>query len=525
MPSNDTRDLLSNFTVVALPNRRQLQALAPHITPELWGALPPAGELDHDNRRPLHATLSLATQLASTAVAIEASYISTNYSDEYQAFYSRLFRTIPNKCHRLLFLSKDLARPDLLSPDELAGAVIGSSVLRPTNSMRVGPTLLPPSRKAFTGEAHVTVAPRFKVHICGEAFDIRCAPFIQQDTNVGVCAHATLWMTARVMCESFGGARLRSSEIARIANHDGSSVSSGGLSPKQMVDAIRQMGYRPLAGSLKAWKDGDVPQDLGFIASYVASGIPVIIGICPDPEKQYLGHTLAVVGFTLGTASAPKVSGLAAPWLTGLIVHDDAAGPYLHKPLKSVDVKAIGHTIRYYFVPQPPRVSLQVKDVHDFSHHLVSIANKLIDKVAMRDDVALAPSPFTKRERSELVVLPLLLESNAFRRAAASLDIEDDLKALYRSMPLPRYVWYAELATREQVSEPNIEARRCVGEVLFDSTGDGRSLASVLSFHLYGRVFQRDAERLLPRRLWEYSPSRPHQSLYWRALRRASAFV
>lgn len=305
MSALDDLDLLSNFTVLPMPNRRYVETLAPHMTPELWGALPPAGRLDRDNRRPLKATLTLANQLACTTVAVEADYVSTNYSDEYQAFYSRLFRTIPNKCHRLLFLSKALTKGDLLSPKQLAGAVIGASVLRPTNSMRVGPTLLPPAMESLPGEAHVTVTSQFRGHVCGTPFDIRCAPFIQQDTNVGVCAHATLWMAARVMCESFAGQRFRSSEIARLVNHDGSSVSSGGLSPQQMVSALRQMGYRPLADCLHPWDGDPVPQDIGFIASYVASGIPVILSICPDPKRPHLGHTLAVGEALVGTSSHP----------------------------------------------------------------------------------------------------------------------------------------------------------------------------------------------------------------------------
>jgi hypothetical protein len=123
-------------------------------------------------------------------------------------------------------------------------------------------------------------------------------------------------------------------------------VQSEGLSPNQMAQALRQLGYEPMT----VWFT-DPAVAMMTLYPYVESGIAPIL-LVSHLNGGY--HTVTCVGHTYNPAAAPALpieyawSG-AAPikawrswqWVTDFIIHDDQRGPYrLLRFLSSVQFDA-----------------------------------------------------------------------------------------------------------------------------------------------------------------------------------------
>jgi hypothetical protein len=72
--------------------------------------------------------------------------------------------------------------------------------------------------------------------------------------------------------------------------------------------------------------------------------------------------------------------------------------------------------------------------------------------------------------------------------------MHERIKRIYRSAPMPKYLWVIELSRKELVSRPNPADRKILGEVLIDATENPFDLGiAVVGFHFLGRVFFRHA--------------------------------
>ena len=88
------------------------------------------------------------------------------------------------------------------------------------------------------------------------------------------------------------------------------------------------------------------------------------------------------------------------------------------------------------------------------------------------------------------LVMSIYLEhSSRLRESAVSTEneISDDLREFYLVLPLPKYVWVAELMTFESAARDPTDAR-VIGEIVIDSTCP-LNWSPVLSFRLPGVIF------------------------------------
>jgi len=152
------------------------------------------------NPKPLDNILDMlkGPPLSCKTAVFEYDYVDQDYLDEFSAFYSKSFKSYPSRCVRILFFDKDLTGREPLEIHAERDSFLGYMVLRPTDLQRVGRTLLRPPIQDGNSEFIHCVAP-FRTHICGDCFVVSAMPFIQQDTQVGACAQASLWMLARYM--------------------------------------------------------------------------------------------------------------------------------------------------------------------------------------------------------------------------------------------------------------------------------------------------------------------------------------
>jgi hypothetical protein len=225
----------------------------------------------------LRAVLSQAFALGAQSAVLEYRYLDSDYRNEHSRFYSTTFRRYPSVAHRLHFFAQPLP-PELMSASEPARFnnldYLGYTILRPVAGAPVGRTMLRPHEDIAT---HVTCQAQDTVHLLGERLTVTATPFIAQDAQLSICAHADLWMIARYHQLRFGGHYVLPGDIADAVPQDvGRGTPSSGLSLYQISVAAARLGLPALVYGIDPPPAGETP--LRIACRYLNSGIPVIVG-------------------------------------------------------------------------------------------------------------------------------------------------------------------------------------------------------------------------------------------------------
>ena len=392
---------------------------------------------------------------------------------------------------------------------------LGFTTLRPLASAPVGRTVM----RAPRGRNHsyATVSDKVSTKLAGAQLKTDAAPFIQQDSAVGACAQAAMWMAMNALSRRHRKEPKTLADITRVATATMIAgrvlPSRDGLSQQQIARALHEFGYHGHSIPLVSKEGGGLPkglhvgtradnvadQRLGFIRAsihpYLESGVPVILAVRKPGEE---GHAILLIGYSWDASPtntspliwwqaehAPSIH-FASPatWVEGFMAHDDSAGPYA-----SVARRGTRYTLEDAQLAFPVLHQL----VHMTAAEALSAGCSKLD-ILIRD----------LRSQQELVVTglaacllvrPLLQQRHEFRRWAAR-RCTGELALRYRTMFLPEYLWVLELhaqdAYRDALSK-QLEPLR-LGEMLIDATGD--PLASpIVSVHLNNSAIRRHASR------------------------------
>jgi len=481
----------------------------------------------------LDSILDIAqSELKAKTVLIEP-YISTDWADEYQAFYCRLFRDLPRLSTRLHFFrgigehGKPLEKKYLLDlPEECtrleSSAYLGYCVVRPFEPLTVTDTVLAsPYRRDRLDSVHCQ--PDFHTHLVGHELHVRGMPFIEQEQGVSVCAEANLWMVARYMHATSNARRFRPSEMAEIATrYLGVGTVRAGLTSTQMFGALKAMGMNPELIYPKNAEDA-----LELLYSCVESEIPVIAAIP--------GHVVTVIGRSYGSGR----NGFALPdsvagFVDAFVVHDDQMGPYRTLPVrKRLTKKKVGphsqlilgnEPVEWCLVPMPSsRINLRESDVRGMLGTYLKKGTLLNLLKSVSGNAKL----WKKSELSNLLWRIYLRRSDTFKKDIFppandprwSSDLVwrgEDVVVLYWSMLLPRYVWVVELSDKKIGYSKDASARRIIGEMVFDSTAHlDDFLNSLLAMQVKGRMIFRGAAKHVDKQIgdarnWHYAQGLAH---------------
>jgi hypothetical protein len=459
----------------------------------------------------LDRILDLArNELRAKTVLLEP-YVSTDWSDEYQAWYSRTFRDIPKRAIRLHFLKSMRSGPlrveDLfnLSPEytqKKGSSYVGYCVVRPFEPITVADTVLQsPYEKEASNSVRCTAT--FETHVLGHQLYVTGMPYIQQDRSVSVCAEANLWMIAKYMHERGEARRFRPSEMERSAiSSYGIGSTRDGLTDSQMYNALRLMDIKSDLIEPRNSEDA-----IRIIYAYVSSEIPVIVAIPGHP-----GHVFTVIGYTYGNRPNRILSknDSMAGYVDHFIVHDDERGPYLKFAVGSARAKDRGITqltmngepIESCLVPMPSaRINMREEDVR----FAVSSLGEYIR--TLRQTPTGAPSTMWKdNEFNSLITRVYLRRNDQFKRDIYP-PVDDDRRksdsrlkwrstytvALYWRMMLPLYVWVVEFTEPRSIRKNGPYGRELVGEMLLDSTAHADDFRNaILALHFRGRMLYRE---------------------------------
>lgn len=426
----------------------------------------------YEGTRPavLHEVLGQAYSLGAQTAVIEYRYLDPDYRSEHSRFYSTTFRRYPSVAHRLHFFSEPppatLGDPQqALDFTALAPSYLGFVVLRPVAGARVGRVALaPPSGLAN----ELTCSTSERVNVFGVPMAVRSAPFMAQDSQLGVCAHMTLWVVSQHHHLAYGRERRTAGDIAELIPNDlglGRPAPSSGLTVDQLAAGCRALGLPALVYKCK--DQGDLPdgeQIPGVACRYLNSGMPVIVAAGGH-------HAFTLVGYQ-------RVDAGTEDERIHFIRQDDESGPYQL-------VEDFAHDVHgpweWLIVPLPTKVFVPGEVAESLGREqLRETARQSTDASAVRffddtSDDGVRPISF----RSTVI------RSNLFKAKLGQRGFAPDVVAAYRRLPLPRWVWVIEAILK---SERETRVPAVMAEAVIDATDHSRD-PHVLAWRVPGALW------------------------------------
>lgn len=421
----------------------------------------------------LRAVLAQAFALGAQSAILEYRYLDPDYRNEHSRFYSTTFRRYPSIAHRLHFFTGTVPAELTLTNsaarfNELG--YLGYTVLRPVPGGPVGRTMLRPPDAA---KPFITCLALDTVNLLGEALTVEAAPFVAQDAQLSICAHADLWIVAYYHHLRFGAARVLPAEIADAVPQDvGRGTPSSGLSLYQISAAASRLGLPALVYGLRPPPEGETLFRLA--CRYLNSGLPVIVG---GDE-----HAFVLVGYERVRSGEPDER-------IRFFRHDDEMGPYQVVENCLFDDYAPWD---YLIVPLPHKVYLsgEAAEVVGEAHLRQALEDHSSDATAHVLEQLNDPTrPLSFRAT--------VIRSNDFKTTLGLREVPVPLAAVYRRMQMSRWVWVIELVDRMRRDNGD----PCVlAEVIVDATDHVRD-RHVLAYRIPGVIVQWDADTdLLARR-------------------------
>ena len=277
------------------------------------------------------------------SVLEEPEYFDRDYLSEFQAFYSTSARGYTNLCRRVHFFARRLTRDELVSAasdepgarDVLQRDYLGFVVIRPIKAAPLGRVVARwyPDAQPNTPRI-VTPARDYVCHVAGVPLNVYGLAWQQQDSAVGACATVALWTLLHSSAFDDAHAIPTTADITRFAHRTASLGArvfpSQGLSPGQMLEAIKEAGLAPLVLAGDKTKDGKSyfsrERFASSCASLIRSGYPVILA---GEIRGHGGHAICAVGFREAAAVIPGTGRYEFhdARVERLYVNDDNIGP------------------------------------------------------------------------------------------------------------------------------------------------------------------------------------------------------
>lgn len=371
----------------------------------------------------------------------------------------------------------------LADPSAFSASYIGYSVVRPVAERSLGRTIIDPEKvgKRLNDGFYCLRTP-FVVHFAGKELTVAGYPYVSQDTDATVCAHATLWGVCRYFSERYSAyAQLLPYDLVKLtATTTGRVVPYRGMTYSDYSKILSDFGCHPLIFRLKNSTAASVPLDASAfddLYTYVESGIPVM--------ASFGGHVAALIGHTLDKSRAFNVDGLgtvsSAAFLKQFIVMDDNFFPYqlLGYPndpqnyfkgfQPSYDITSIATAV----CPLPEKVYLPASGARRQARALLK---ELL--------AAHARSEFSSKDEHEPLVTRLFFTTGASwkKRKLASANANtasfDQFAAFVMNIHLPHFVWVMEIAPKSLYDKG-----LCSAEIVLDATAN-----ELEEFPIYARV-------------------------------------
>lgn len=455
---------------------------------------------------------------------VENAYLDADYSAEFSGFYSRLFRQFRRHCRRLDFFSFSLSDAaasgvtGLVSAMEEgcdAGKYLGFLVVRPVQDAPIGKAVTNALVAQTEFRLRPQVSARYDAHPIGAKLFVRGMPFTQQDQRISACAQASIWMSGRHFHTRHRGPWCSTVSITEAASQptdmtlaSALPAGSSGLNVNNILRALRSMDRFPYAfvanvvdapGGVKAlsWPAPLDPQ--AILSRYVASGIPVILGLWPWAGGQQDGHAVVVVGDTFQPLDPPILSksrpnaGELSPYF---LVHDDQLGPNLLMPAQpglphgQTPYNVRDH-ILYIVVPLPDKVFLPAETAErtawDYLQWRLAEWSPLKAKYGTKigGSVDLGDAVVAANGSNQIIARTYVTFGWKYKQRLLKSGAAPALRELVAVQDLPKMVWVTEFTNLTDINKLDASKRGIFGHCVIDATATGPA-QSPLIFHSPG---------------------------------------
>jgi len=454
-------------------------------------------------------------ELNALSALVDDDYIDRDFSEAFSAYYAKTFKRHSKVCKRILFFSYDLG--SLPAQDVEAAArhleslnehFLGFIVLRPITKAPVSQAILRPPPSPAGYERHLLVRAKYTAHVLGAELSVEAIPMTQQDSRVGACAQASIWVSARHIHARHRGLWLSTvsitdAAIARTESQINTTLPAGSefLTVNNTVSAFRAAGREPLIYAASIDPNGVLqwgslrPREI--INRYVDSGIPVSVWLTSPGNT--ISHSIVATGQVLSArapASLPPRP-TRAEYCAAFLVNDDQQGPNLrlpstpNHPISEVARNVLENTV-VLIIPLPSKVYLPAETaetlawaiidlyVNDWSSHKTSNAGKLGASEELGDKVVAAHASNT------IVARTYLTYGWKYKHRAIRNNLRADAKKIVRDLDVPRYVYVTEFSLTSQLDDRSLAERRILAHVVVDATAKHHDFEAVLLFYAPG---------------------------------------
>lgn len=475
-----------------------------------FGGIPPYYDM------PFLNALFVLEQNGCTDVIIEKHYIDKDYLDEFSFFYSTTFKTYDRFCTRLHFFKGNLIKSlgisgtsikikdiTIINRDALQNTYLGFMVIRPIEKNKFGRTIIQPYIKN-DNEEFVLSQTSCKVNLHGVNITAKGMPFMQQDTQAGVCASASQWMLARYAHERFSFKRYTLPNITAFANRflnvSRPFPATKGLNICQIVSSLIQMDFAPIVYDKESGFSEAKLEEIVY--HYLESELPVILVINKSHVCLAIGHDLRSQIKPRKTSERIKKS---SDYIHHLIVHDDQLGPYLRMPIENSNVK----NANFFDTEDPTLFRTSYTTPYSFSKNVSSVIVPSFKKIYIEgvivekhvQNILTGKNPlfvlllqFIKDQtflpsllENQIIMRTFFIKSNNYKEKVVKTGtVSLQIRQLYLNMKMPRFIWITEISTPNYILSPNKYERKIIGEIICDSTTSPNLPHIFLSIHLPG---------------------------------------
>lgn len=383
---------------------------------------------------------------------IEFPYVDKVYRDSYYHYYASKNQEYKRDCIRISFFDKQLKIEEfreLKHYDKINDSYLGFVVIRPTFPHIMGRSVVSP-KAIITNNFKIcrvqtsTTANGLKLYVSG-------FPHSSQNTETIACAETTIWS----IMEYFGirypeytptlpskiGAILSQHSFERL-------LPSKGLRADQISYALRELGF-----GVKLYHSEVYGQDLFLVLlrMYIESGIPVVAAI----QSKNIGHAQVIIGrarFTDDDVNQLKKTEDIGKGVTLVdlekmslkyVYIDDNYPPYqiseLENPggfYKENEFKKC--VITSFIVPLYSKIYLDAAAARAYVKSLIKQYIHNLDLI----------------KNDEIILKVFLASSRSYKHYISQNDTIDLLpKELILRVPMPKFIWIAELSNRDLIKK------------------------------------------------------------------------
>jgi hypothetical protein len=397
-------------------------------------------------------------------IVVEKGYCDADYRDTYYNFFAKKFAEYPSKTIRANFFNKKISKKGLFKLDKHEKQYIGFTVIRPNRVNPIGRTILNP--KLLNCEKGYVCMAEYPVHILGAELVAKGFPYISQDSDVTVCAHAACWMIFRYFSQRYNRySEIWPYELTQLTKDisQGRLVPSKGLTASQVTEMFSRFGFYPEIYIRN--EQNSKLFDL-ILYQYVESGLPVVAGLTGHR------HAITIIGHISDIENIkPNISATSYDYLTGFIANDDNHLPY-HAIRKS-DPQPDGYwseyqlkDIDFFIVPLYEKIYLSAEHV-----------NKLSLEILLSPFIGVnARSNVVKMD--QLMTRIFLTSSKSYKKVRREKELPFNISKVYCESEMPKFIWICEISTPELYSSKQI-----IGEIIFDATANLNDRFAFLSIH------------------------------------------